>query len=263
MYLIKKAAAILGRSERTIRNWMKQCGLKMGVVVTDRKRVYITDDDMNILFDYYRHKKLKKGKKTVVKDKTHRKVITDGEDKYYSVEGAASLLGVSPNSVRRWSRQDGIEQRLIKTDRNRAYISHDDVLRLAEGHGRKVSPKVLVDVDMQRDANTIQPDMDKLCTLKEVGLYLDISSDTVRMWIRQANIERKTKFMGREFTCITYGDVLRLADLHGREVVPYPPSLTVAEEIKEIREILKRHESDIEDIKHDLRLLAKRSIYIG
>ena len=109
----------------------------------------------------------------------------------------------------------------------------------------------------------MQPDMDQLCSIRDAALYLDVSQGAVRKWIKEDNIEKRTKFSGRDVTCITYRDILRLAELHRREVVPNPSPLTVAEEIKEIKKILEQYGSDIEDIKHDLRLLAKRSIYIG
>jgi hypothetical protein len=92
---------------------------------------------------------------------------------------------------------------------------------------------------------------------------LDISPTTARKWIREANIETKTKFIDKEVACITYRDVVRLADLHKCDVLPKLSPLSVKEEIKAIKDKLKEIVSEIEDIKHDLRLLVKRSIYIG
>ncbi len=105
--------------------------------------------------------------------------------------------------------------------------------------------------------------MDTLCSIKDAALYLYVSHNTVRNWIRKANIETKIRFMGKEVACITYRDVIRLADLHKCEVLPKLPKLSVNEEIKVIKAQLKEIVSNIEDIKHDLRLLVKRSIYIG
>ena len=105
--------------------------------------------------------------------------------------------------------------------------------------------------------------MDTLCSIKEVALYLDISNPTARKWIREANIETKTKFMGKDVAYITYRDVVRLADLYKCDVLPNLSPLSVKEEIKAIKGKLKEIVSDIEDIKHDIRLLIKRSIYIG
>jgi predicted site-specific integrase-resolvase len=263
MYSIQKAAEILGKSKSTVRRWMKRFGIKVVEVQTDTKRVYIADDDMNILVDHITQKIASSADKTREYHKHNRNVITTGEGKYYSFAGAASLLGVSVASVKRWSKQDDIEQKLITTDVKRGYISHDDMLRIAELHSRNISPKALIDIDVQRESNATETNMDTLYSIKEVALYLDISYTTARSWIREANIETKTKFMGREVACITYRDVVRLADMHKCEVLPKLSPLSVNEEIKAIKSKLQEIVSEIEDIKHDFRLFVKRSIYIG
>jgi transposase len=264
MYSIMKAAALLGKSEMTIRRWIKRFDIQLVVVETTRKRVYIADDDMNILVDYIYHKAKTKHEAEMRKEHSkHREMIMVGEVKYYSLAHAASLLGVSVNSVKRWIKQDNVEKKHITIDARRVYIAHEDVLRMAEVHRCKVAPQLYENTAIQRDINTMYHGVDELCSIKEAALYLDVSNCTVREWIRQANIETKTKFVGRDITSITYSDVVRLADLHHCTIVPHPSSLTVKEEIKEMKEMLQKHESAIEDITHDLRLLAKRSIYIG
>ena len=70
MYTLQNAAALLGKSEMTLRRWMKRFGLKMVVVETDRRRVYIADDDMEILVDHIHHNVIKNDAKT--KHKTRR-----------------------------------------------------------------------------------------------------------------------------------------------------------------------------------------------
>jgi predicted DNA-binding protein (UPF0251 family) len=263
MYSMQKAAEILGVSEWTVRARMKRCGMKGVIVDTDRRRVYIADNDMDTLVDHITEKVLKEDNKAGGYDRSDKRVIINGEGKYYSLAGAALLLEVSEFTVKKWSKRDNIERKLITTDRTRAYIAHDDVLRLADLHGCKVSPKVLAEMNIQRAVNATQPDLDKLCSIKEAALYMDISQSTLRTWIIQDSIDKKTKSTDRHRACITYRDVLRLADLHKREVVPEPSPLTVKEEIKEIKGKLKEIVSEIEDIKHDFRLFVKRSIYIG
>ena len=268
MYSIQTAAAVLGMSEQTIRNWIRRYGMKKVVVETDRRRVYIADDDMATLVEHkYKiapkhYNKPSNAGKTEGNKKKIREMVTIGDGKYYSLASVASLLGVSVFSVKRWIRQDIVEKKSVKTDRKRDYIARDDVLRLAELHGYTVSPKMDEETDIQRDVNTMEHDMDKLCSIKEVTLCLDISDFTARSWIRQANMEQKTKSGSREIACITYGDVVRLAELH-RCAIVHTPSLTVREEVKEMKGKIETLAADIEDIKHDLRLLAKRSIYIG
>jgi transposase len=263
MYSLQKAAALLGRSEHTIKRWMNRYDIKRVLVETDRRRVYISDNDMKTLTDHIYQKVTKDEEKTEIYNKTNREVITNEEGKYYSLASVASLLGVSVVSVKKWSRQDHIEKKLIVTDKKRAYIAYDDVLLIAELHGCKVSSKLYEDTDIQGEINAIEHDMDELCSIKEVALYLNVSHSAVRRWIGQANIEKKTKFVGREIACITYRDVLLLAELHRCAIVPNASSLTVKEEIKVIKGKLKELAVDIEDIKHDFRLYVKRSIYIG
>jgi transposase len=60
MYSIQKAAEILDKSEATVRRWVKRFGIKLVEVETDRKRIYIADDDMNILLDHITQK-IKRG----------------------------------------------------------------------------------------------------------------------------------------------------------------------------------------------------------
>ena len=263
MYSIQKAAELLGRSEATVRKWMKGFGIQVVKVETDRHRVYIADDDMNILVDHVTQQVVSSANKTRAYRKHNRNMIITGEDKYYSFAGAASLLGVSVACVKVWSRQDDIELKLIITDRKRWYISHDNLQHIAELHRRSISPKAFAEVSAQREVNTIQTDMDKLCSIKEVTLYLNITHTTVRKWIRKANIEVKTKFLGKTVACITYRDVLRLADLHKCEVLPSLSSLSIGEEIEVLKGKVEKMACDIEDLKHDFRLFMKRSIYVG
>ena len=263
MYSIQKAAEILGRSKTTIKRWLNMFDMKLITVKTDRKRVYISDANMQTLVDHLYNTITEESNKNRKTNKSKREIIILGDTKYYSFAKAASFLGVSVDSVMSWSKKDGIERKLITTDKKRGYISHDDVLRIAELHRCKLSSKIYEDTDIQKEVNTRQPDMDQLCSMRDAALCLDVSIGTVRKWVIQDNIDKRTKFSGRHLICITYRDILRLAELHGREVVPNPSSLTVAEEIKEIKKQLQEHASDIEDIKHDLRLLVKRSIYIG
>jgi len=139
MYSIQKAAELLGRSEATVRKWMKGFGIQVVKVETDRHRVYIADDDMNILVDHVTQQVVSSANKTRAYRKHNRNMIITGEDKYYSFAGAASLLGVSVACVKVWSRQDDIELKLIITDRKRWYR---DVLRLADLHNCEVLPSL-------------------------------------------------------------------------------------------------------------------------
>ena len=234
MYTIQRAAEILGRSKSTVQRWMKVLGIRVVNVYTDAKRVYIADADMDLLVDHLTQKVVSDVKKT---RKYHRPrdVITTGEGKFYSFAGAALLLGVSVISVKRWSMQDGMPQKFLISGRKRWYIPHDDLFHIAELHRLRIAPNALAEISAQREVNATQTNMDKLCSTKEVALYLDIAHNTAKKWIREARIEFKTKFMGKEARYITYGDVVRLAELPRCEVLPDALPLSVREEIEVLK----------------------------
>ncbi len=273
MYTIQKAAAMLGIPEKTVKGWMKQCGIEGKIITTDRKRLYITDTDMNMLIDHLDQKITKSENRKLKQKGNNAEVTIKKEDEcsqeqkkedFYSLVGAASFLDVSMCTVKDWIKKHNIEKKIKITDRKRVYIAHDDVLRLAELHGRKVSKKGLADLTVQREDINAQGDgKDELYSVAEVASYLNASKDSVRKWIRQHNIEKKIKITDRRRVCIAYNDVLLLADLYKRNVETDLSPVNVVEELKEIRSKLREFASEIEDIKHDLRLFAKRSIYIG
>src|SRR5439155_26293828 len=124
-------------------------------------------------------------------------------------------------------------------------------------------PKALAEMSAQGEVNATQTNMDKLCSTQEVALYLDITHNTARRWIRESNIELKTKFIGKVARYITYGDVVRLAELHMCKILPDALPLSVRDEIEVLKGKMEKMAADIEDIKHDLRLFVKRSIYVG
>lgn len=263
MYSIHQVAKILGISRNTVKRWLKLYGIELTILETDRKRAYISDDDMEILVNHIYKKVQEDSAKNSKLHKDKKEVIIIGDRKYYSFAKAASLLDVSVDSIRNWSNKDGIEQKMVMTDRKRGYISHDDTLRIAHIHKCKVSSSIYEDIEVQGEFITAKTDMDQLYSIRDASLCLDVTIVTVKRWIKQHNIEKRTKFNGRDIICITYRDIRHLAELHGREVVPHPPRLTVTEEIEQIKRQLKEVFSIIDDIKHDFRLFVRRSIYIG
>jgi predicted site-specific integrase-resolvase len=276
MYTIHKAAALLGIAPRTLRAWTKQLGIKSKILGTDQKMAYITDDDMDTLLDHLAQKTAKKQSKKQSKkqkkasDNAEITVNLDTEyhpvnkqEKFYSVIGTSSALGVSVATIRKWIKQHDIEAKVIYTDKRRLYISFHDVLRLADLHGIKKIKNVPADISSRTEGNNAQVDMHKLYSLAEAALFLDASVVTVREWVRQHNIEKTIKVTDRSRVYIAYKDILRLADLHERQIVPDPSPFKVIEEIKQIKSKLKALACEIEDIKHDLRIYVKRSIYIG
>jgi DNA-binding transcriptional MerR regulator len=272
MYTIQKAAALLGITEQTIRIWMKQIGIKSKIIVTDQRRAYLTDDDMETLIDHFAQKTAKRGGKKKKKKSNNAEITVNldteyhpvnKQEKLYSVIGAASALGVSVVAIRQWINQHNIDAKVINTDRKRLYISYKDVLRLADLHGIKKIKNVPADINSRTESNNTPDDMHKLYSIAEAALFLDASVLTVKKWVRQHNIEKTTKSTDRSRAYIAYKDILRLADLHKRKIVPAPSPFNVVEEIKELKRKLNALACEVEDIKHDFRIYVKRSIYIG
>jgi hypothetical protein len=135
---------------------------------------------------------------------------------------------------------------------------------LADLHGRRIANSVNADIVEEGEKNTPQEDNEeRLYSIAEVALYLNVERNSVRQWIVQHNIEKIVKITDRRRVYISHKDMLMLADVHQRKVMTDIPPINVAEELKEIKRILKDHTSQIEDIIHDFRVYIKRSIYIG
>jgi|SRR5579859_2297024 len=170
MYTIQKAAAILGIGERTLRTWMKRCGVEGKLVETDRRRRYLRQSDMVKLVDYGMTES-KKGKSNeprkneIVLDQNDNDPQEHAKDGFYTLPSAASLLGIAVHTLRKWIRQQKISKKIVGTDKQRAYISHNDVLLLASLYGREVSLKGQADVNVHREVNTVEHDMDRLSVL--------------------------------------------------------------------------------------------------
>jgi DNA-binding transcriptional MerR regulator len=273
MYSIPKAAAMLGISQRTVIRWLEQCGIERKIIQTDRKRTYITHNDMDMLIDHLDQKVTKSiNRKKQREGRNTQDIVKEGdqytelhlEDGLYSLASVSSLLGVSKNTLRMWILQHNIEKETKTSDRKRVYISRDNILLLANLHRCKMAKKGLADITVQRDENTVgTQEGNKLYSLAEVAQLLNASPSSVRRWITQYNIGKKRENTDRSRACITYNDILTLADLCKRKIVHLPSPVNLVEEVKEIKSKLKELASEIEDIKHDLRLFVKRSIYIG
>ena len=110
MYSVQKAAAILGIAENTTRAWMKRAGVKGKIVATDRRRRYLSYNDVLALVEYKLNKdaereneksqKLANASITVDDTDNSSLVLSTGET-VYTFAGAASLLGVAVNTVKK------------------------------------------------------------------------------------------------------------------------------------------------------------------
>jgi uncharacterized protein YjcR len=284
MYTLKRAAQLLGVSRVTVQNWMKKCGIKGRKLRTDRTRVHLSRNEMIALIGELERRMTKKRKRRRTKvgenlgvmgednkaGTGQRQALSDhspyekAKEDFYSLTSAASFLGVSVVTVRKWVAKHNIEMSLMSTDRKRRYMSRDSLLMLTNLHGRKAEERVSADIVIKREEGALrEEDENKWYSLVEVALYLNISDSRVKHWIRMHNIEKKVVTTDRKRVYISYKDVLMLAELHQRKVTPNISPLNVAEELKELRSKVSELTADVEDIKHDFRVYVERSIYIG
>src|SRR5437667_766821 len=128
----------------------------------------------------------------------------------YTIQSAAWVLGVPTTTVRRWIEQAGIEKVLIEADRVRNYIADIDVLMLSDKHCRKLGK--LEKITRRKD-----DDQDKdLYTLSEVAKFLDVTINTVRKWLLEADIEKKYIVTDKRRVYVSFYDVLVLVNMHRR-----------------------------------------------
>ncbi len=126
----------------------------------------------------------------------------------YTLQCAASVLGVSLTTIRNWIEQAGIEKVIIPTDRARVYITHDDVVTLANKNFRK-----LVRLDKMKNQGSNSPEQD-LYTMEEIAKFIGVSYSTVKKWLKESEIEKKFIVTDRRRVYISYRDMLGLAIRH-------------------------------------------------
>src|SRR5216110_3787233 len=126
----------------------------------------------------------------------------------YPLQIAASMLGVSTTTVHRWIAQASISTVTIETDRKRRYISQQDLINLAVIHQRKIG-----NLNEITDRPRNHPDPE-LYTLAEVAKFLDVSIATVRAWVTQANIEKRSITTDQKRIYLTDHDIAALIDNH-------------------------------------------------
>lgn len=262
MYTLQKAAALLGKSQKTVRRWMRNCGLAGNRLDTDRVRIYISQDDLFTLIEYYENKLPKHAKQK--RSQKGENSATKTEEHFCSLIDAASLLGVTHDTIKKWVRQHNLETRIIATDKVRSWVKREDVVMLANLHGRKLAQKSDIDLVIEEEEHNSNEEINnELCSTQDIMHLLNASYSSVKRWLRQHNIEKKLITTDRPRVYVGRNDVLMLARLHNRRIVANMEPVDEAEELKELRGEVKRLASEIEDIKHDLRLYVKNSIYIG
>src|SRR5579859_5993193 len=128
MYTLETAGKKLGVSKRTVRRWIKEDEMDVEIIETDRKRVYLTYNDLVALSNKHRSLKIKLDPHPNYPDLTG----------LYSVQDVARVFGVDETTVKRWMRDTGIEKKVIGTDRRRGYVGYSDLVTLANKSNRTI-----------------------------------------------------------------------------------------------------------------------------
>ena len=246
MYNIHNAARVLGVSVTTIRRWIAPSNIEKTVIETDRKRVYLSYNDIITLADKYKPLKVNiTGQENLAQDRAG----------LYSVDDVVRILGVSHHTVKKWLASSNIQKTLLTTDRRRVYISYSDIVTLAENHNITITYD---NRTKEQYSNTPEhaPQEKKLYTIAEAALFLGVTEVTVREWLALYNVEKRTVETDKGRIYITYSDILTLASKQNRKS-GYP--VDIATNIREIRSRLEKIEEGI----LNLEKCIKRSVYLG
>ena len=247
MYTIQNAARVLGVSEPTVKKWMAESNIEKTVIETDRKRIYITYNDILTLADKYKPLKV---------NITDQEKFAQERAGLYSLQDVMRILGVSRTTLIRWIVIANIERKTMTTDRKRAYVSYSDIVTLAEKYNITITYDKITKEQGNNAQDNDYPQEQKLHTVAEAALFLGVTESTVRGWMSLYNIERRTLETDRGRIYITYSDILTLASKQNRQS-GYP--IDIVTNIREIRSRLEK----IEDGILNLEKYIKRSVYLG
>jgi predicted site-specific integrase-resolvase len=174
----------------------------------------------------------------------------------YTLQCAALVLGVSKTTVRRWIDQAGIEKVTIQTDKARMYITHNDVVMLAEKNLRKLGK---LDKTTDRDSNSPEQDF---YTMEEIATFIGVSLLTVERWLKEHEIEKKFIVTDRRRVYVSYHDVLWLAIQHRYKPKREEVTIGGREDIASLK-VATGRDKDLYTIKEISQILGVSSYTIG
>jgi predicted site-specific integrase-resolvase len=123
MYTLHNAARVLGVSIGTVRRWIADDKMETEIIETDRKRVYLSFDQIVELADKHRPLKMRG---------PDQEKSAPEQTGLYSIAEAAELLGVGYNTVSAWMSESNIERKTVMSDKKRVYISYSDLVALSK-----------------------------------------------------------------------------------------------------------------------------------
>ena len=203
MYTLPLAASILRISQSTLRNWIAQANIRTIPVEMDRRRMYLLHRDLTHLAAAHQRK--------IAPPTTVTELPKNHPDPdLYTLAEAAKCLNVSHGTLRKWLTQHNIAYTHITTDHKHLYITVHDIAKLMCKHR------------WTRHYNTTttrpkDPSDQSLYTIYDAARYLGVHPDTVRRWLKQHNISKKTRTTDKRRIYIEELDILQLANLHARK----------------------------------------------
>ena len=151
LYSLTDVQRLLGVKKATIERWLAETDIERKLIVTDKKRVYLSYSDILVLSEKYNHpidySKAIAGQDNPPQDETHAQdeQQTEGK-KFYTIAEASQFLGVAESTVRNWLSLYHIE---TQTDDNRSYIAYSDVVLMANKQSRERAYPVNITTDIR------------------------------------------------------------------------------------------------------------------
>jgi predicted transcriptional regulator len=142
-YSLANAASFLGVSESSVNKWIKKHNIEKKIIITDKKRLYISRANLLMLADLYGRKAAKRVPADITIKREDGDFQEEAEKRLYSVAEVALFLNASEASVKRWIRVHNIEKKVTSANRRRVHISYKDMLMLADVQQRNVTPNIL------------------------------------------------------------------------------------------------------------------------
>jgi phage antirepressor YoqD-like protein len=121
LYSIADAAKILDVKHNTARSWIEKPNIEKKVIITDKKRAYISYTGLLALAEKH-NRKIAYDKVAQEQNSNTQEDSLSQDDGLYTVADAALFLGVTEDTVREWLSRHNIERLSIENDKKRIYI---------------------------------------------------------------------------------------------------------------------------------------------
>jgi DNA-binding transcriptional regulator YiaG len=227
LYTVAEAAAYLNTTPSSIIRWMKSDNIEKKFIETDRRRIYIAYKDVILLGEKHRERRIKKQQVRTINPGNN----DEHGQQLYTIDEIALFLNVSKSTMKKWIAQYNVNKTIIVADRKRTYVSYNDIVVIAQKHHYEI-PK-----NDSSDIATHQENEQRLYTIAESALFMNISEGTLRNWIDAESIQKIVIASDRVRVYIAYEDIVWLADEYGRRIPDIDPTGFAVEVKKMSREL--------------------------